>query len=139
MNLAELLQLASTCAMVGVIWLVQLVQYPAFRDVPADGFVPFHRNHCRRITWVVGPLMTVELATALWLTIAGASFPRETQWIVLALTVATWATTGLVQVPLHDALGRGQDKQVVDRLVVTNWLRTGLWTAKGVLLGWVYV
>jgi hypothetical protein len=32
-----------------------------------------------------------------------------------------------------------EDARVLHRLVATNWIRTALWTAKGVLLGWIYV
>ena len=42
----ELAQAASTFAMTGIIWLVQLVQYPGFRRVGAAEFGEFHRHHC---------------------------------------------------------------------------------------------
>ncbi|MEM9735245.1 MAG: hypothetical protein AAF908_01395, partial [Pseudomonadota bacterium] len=44
-----------------------------------------------------------------------------------------WASTFFVQVPLHGKLERGHDATLVRRLVMTNWLRTFLWTARGVL------
>ena len=40
------LQAAATFGMTGLIWLVQLVQYPAFARVGAAEFAAFHRHHC---------------------------------------------------------------------------------------------
>ena len=45
-----------------------------------------------------------------------------------------WVTTALVQVPLHRRLQDGYDRSVVAKLVKSNWLRTGLWTARGALV-----
>lgn len=64
------------------------------------------------------------------------------QWIArdiataagLGLVAAIWATTGLVQVPLHRRLSRGHDPSAIRRLITTNWIRTVLWTGR---LGWL--
>lgn len=46
------------------------------------------------------------------------------------LVAALWASTFLVQIPCHRALGRGWDEAIHRRLVRMNWLRTGLWTTR---------
>jgi hypothetical protein len=44
-----------------------------------------------------------------------------------------------VQGPMHVRLARGYDAELIGRLVATNWLRTIVWTARGVLsLGMIY-
>jgi len=133
----ELAQAASTFAMTGVIWLVQLVQYPGFRRVGAAEFGEFHRHHCAAIGLVVGPLMVVEFLTALLLAAVG-----EPSWfwrIMLGLLLVLWLSTGLWQWPLHSRLAReGAQPDLVRALVRSNWLRTSLWTLRSAGLVWFY-
>lgn len=124
-----LLHAASTWALVGLIWTVQLVQYPSFALVSAPDLGRFHEEHCRRITWVVAPLMGVELVTGL---ILAGTAGSVLIWLGLALIAVNWFCTALVSVPLHNRLN--SDKPRVQRaLVATNWIRTGAWSARGVL------
>lgn len=125
----EMAQAASTFAMTGIIWLVQLVQYPGFRRVGADEFAEFHRHHCTAIGFVVGPLMVVELLTALIL--AGAGEPLWFWRGMLGVLIVIWISTALWQGPLHGRLSReGARPEVIRALVRGNWLRTILWTAR---------
>ena len=129
-----LANMASTLALVGVIWIVQIVHYPLFGRVGADGFARYATEHAGRITYVVAPLMLVELATALLL----LGYRPETVgpravWAGLALVGVVWASTFLLQVPLHGTLGRGFDQVAYERLVLTNWVRTVAWTLRGVV------
>lgn len=85
-----LLHAASTWALIGLIWTVQLVQYPSCALVGAPEIGRFHEEHRRRITWVVTPLMGVELATGLILAgTAGSAWV----WLGLALIAVNWACT----------------------------------------------
>jgi hypothetical protein len=120
---------AATWALVGLIWTVQLVQYPLFADVGPDAFPAFHARHTRQITWVVAPLMLAELATAVLLVARGPASP----WLLASLVplAAVWLSTWLVQVPLHDRLADGFDAAAHGRLVATNWIRTAAWTLRG--------
>ena len=65
MKLVFLAHLVSTLVMVGVIWTVQVVHYPLFAGVGADGWSAYEAAHQSRITLVVGPLMVAELVTNL--------------------------------------------------------------------------
>lgn len=123
---------ASTCAMAGVIWFVQLVHYPAFEFVDPGRFAAFSEYHQRRTTWVVAPLMLVEAASASLLLFLplDAAFAARLGW---ALLVAIWLSTAFVQVPLHRRLGEGWDPATIRRLVRSNALRTALWSARAAL------
>jgi len=133
----EIVQAASTFAMTGVIWMVQLVQYPAFARVGAADFAAFHRHHCSAIGWVVGPLMAAEMLTALLLAYAG-----EPAWFwrpMLAALLVIWLSTALWQGPLHGKLAAmGPQPGLVRQLVRSNWLRTFLWSARSAGLLWFY-
>lgn len=134
----EVAQVASTFAMTGVIWLVQLVQYPSFRRVGAAEFGPFHQHHCRAIAYVVGPLMLVELSTAVLL--AWSASPLWFWRAMLCALLLVWLSTALVQGPLHSRLAReGPRSGLLDALVRGNWLRTVLWTARSAGLVWFCV
>jgi phage terminase large subunit-like protein len=124
----------STLSMVGLIWFVQVVHYPLFAAVPAEAFGAYEASHQRRTTWVVAPLMLTELVTSAAL--AGGfvpGVPKALAYAGLGMVAAVWGVTFLVSVPLHAKLERGKDEAVIRRLVATNWSRTLLWTARGVL------
>lgn len=123
---------AVTWGLVGLIWVVQLVLYPAFARVPAAAFPAYHALHTRAITWVVAPLMILEVATAAWL-VAGGYRPSWFLASLLPLAV-NWASTAFVQVPLHRRLAQAFDAEAHRRLVGTNWVRTAAWTARGLCL-----
>ena len=135
MHLLLFLQVASTCLMVGVILFVQVVHYPLFSRVGREEFVVYEQEHQRLTTFLVAPLMMVELVTALallWYRPAGVDL-----WMVMlgiALLAVIWMSTWLVQVPQHAALATGFQREVQRLLVVGNWWRTVAWSFRGVLV-----
>ncbi len=124
-----------TCGLVGLIWLVQLVHYPSFRFVAPEDFRGFSLFHTTQITWVVAPLMICELLLALRMPFE-PSVSAWISWGSLGLLILIWLSTALLQVPLHGMLASGKESQVIERLVVTNWVRTVAWSLKAGLLGW---
>ncbi len=130
-----LVHLAATWFMVGLIWLVQVVHYPLLAGADPARYTEHQQQHMRRIGWIVGPAMLVEALTAVGLLISEAPWmPTWLAWTNLALLAAIWLSTALVQVPCHGRLLDGFDAACHDRLVRTNWLRTGLWSVRGLLL-----
>jgi hypothetical protein len=126
-----LVHAAVTWGLVGLIWNVQLVQYPAFALVGQAEFAAYHRHHCARITWIVAPLMALELLTAIALLAAppaGLSAPMLA--VGATLLAVNWASTAFVAVPLHGRVS-GRAREVQRRLVATNWIRTAAWSARG--------
>jgi hypothetical protein len=133
--LVFLANFAATWFLCGLIWFVQVVHYPAFCDVGAVAFPPYHARHARRTTAVVVGPMVVELATALLLA------ARPTPWMSpaaawggLALVAVVWASTFALQVPMHRRLGVAFADTAHRRLCATNWIRTAAWTARAILL-----
>lgn len=133
-----LLHAAATLTMFGVILMVQLVHYPLFRYVGTGQYTTYQAEHMRRISWIVGPAMTLELATAVWLVaVPPAGVSTGVVWGGLALVVLIWATTGLIHVPLHARLATGFDAAAHRRLVRLNWVRTVAWTLRAALVLWM--
>ncbi|WP_110887049.1 hypothetical protein [Deinococcus yavapaiensis] len=126
---------AVTWCLVGLIWTIQLVHYPLFDFVGEAGFTAYHTRHSSVISFLVGPLMLLELVTAGWLVLHPPPSVSATPcWIGFALVLVIWASTAFVSVPIHARLGSGFDSGLVSTLVGTNWIRTVAWTARGVLI-----
>ena len=121
-----------TCAfLTGLIWVIQILHYPAFADISTDRFGQFHAAHSRNISFIVGPAMVVELVTALWL---AALAPNPALIANAVGVVGIWLSTFFLSIPLHDKLADRSDALVIQRLVKTNWPRTVLWSARLLLL-----
>jgi hypothetical protein len=132
------MQLFATLYMTGLIWFVQLVHYPMLADVPRDAFVAFERTHQARTLWAVGPMMLLELATAVAMLVARpAGVPAWAPVAGLLLLAVVDGSTALYFGPLHGRLAEGFDESLHRDLVRWNWLRTVGWTARGALLLWV--
>ena len=128
---------ASTFALAGLIWTIQLVHYPAFRYIFEPQFMDFEAFHQRQISWVVVPLMVVELATtAVLLGWRPSGLPLPFTIAGALLVLAIWACTFAVQVPLHNRLAHGYDRVAIDALINSNWIRTVLWSLRAGLLLW---
>ena len=126
--------LGATFYMVGVIWFVQLVHYPLFAEVPDDRFGDYQEKNVRRTTFVVFPGMFVEIVCALLLALDPATEQHfGLNLIAFGLLLGIWASTALLQVPAHTVLGSGFDPEAHTRLVRTNWIRTVLWSIRGIL------
>jgi hypothetical protein len=121
--------------MVGVIWTIQLVHYPLMAMADRHRYRDFQAAHERRISVIVVPVMLTEAATATILTFSpGSPVAPSMAWTGVGLLGLIWASTFLIQVPLHRTLGRGFDAVAHRRLVRSNWLRTAAWTFRGLLM-----
>jgi uncharacterized membrane protein len=124
---------AATWFMTGLIWFVQVVHYPLFDRVGADDSARYCVDNRRLTTFVVVPVMLCEgamSAALVWL------LPATLKTLACggaAMLLAIWLSTALIQLPRHLQLSTGFDAAVHRGLVVSNWLRTILWTARGIL------
>jgi hypothetical protein len=135
--LVLLLQLLTTLAMFGLIWFVQIVHYPLFLRVGEPGFCDYAGLHATRTTYVVAPLMLVELGTSGLLLVPSlrpAAFPSSQAWLGAVLVGVIWASTALLQVPLHNRLQVAFSQEDARRLVATNWVRTIAWSLRAALV-----
>ncbi len=140
-----LVHAAATWFMTGLIWFVQIVHYPLMAGVGTDRWRDYERAHQRRTTFVVAPVMLIELSLAaalaaaptLWPTLFPQSSPARISgslaWSGLALLGLAWLSTFALQVPAHRALESSWTTTLHARLVRTNWVRTAAWSARGVL------
>ena len=128
-------QIVSTLFLTGVIWIIQIVQYPFFSYVRAENFTKYHDDYRFWITPIVAPPMIIELITSIFLLFyPPANIDSKLLWLGLILTLIIWASTFFLQVPLHEKLAAGFDANAHSALVNTNWIRTISWSLRGVLM-----
>jgi hypothetical protein len=122
---------AVSLALAAVLWMVQLVVYPAFRWIEPARFTVWHEGYTGAVTWVVAPLILIQtggVAARFWLLEA-----LEPVWVLeAACTLVAWAVTVFVSVPIHARL-QGElppaaRLAAMHWLVQTNWLRTVCWS-----------
>lgn len=134
-----LAHLVFTLAMVGVMTTVQLVVYPAFREVTEANFSAYVTSHGENI---VRPLILfapaeVLLALAIWIS-APSGTAKTIALLSGLLLVVAWATTGFWYGPLHGRLANEPyDPARIDQLISTNWARTIIWWLRGGLATWL--
>ena len=132
-----LIHAAATWFMTGLVWFVQVVHYPLFAGVGAAEFARYAQSHSQRTTWVVMPVMLIELAATVALLLtppaARAAVPVWMTWAGAGLLAIVWLSTFLLQVPRHEELAAGFQVAAHSRLVATNWIRTAAWTGRGIL------
>lgn len=130
--------IGSTLFMTGVIWFVQIVHYPLFKNIGKSEFLSYEQSHQTRTTFVVAGTMILELTTGFyiaWQPPLSINYP-STLWN-LGLLGVIWASTFLFQVPAHEKLSQDPSHEVMARLVNTNWIRTLAWTARSmIVLSW---
>lgn len=130
-----LAHIASTLFLTGVIWVIQLVQYPFFSHINPESFTKYHDGYRFWITPIVAPAMIIELLTSIFLLFyPPENIDSKLIWSGFSLTIIIWASTFFLQVPLHEKLACGFDSQVIKNLVKTNWLRTIVWSLRSLLV-----
>ena len=121
----------STSLMVGIIWVIQLLHYPAFNFIKESDYVEFQHFHMQRISFIVVPVMILELFTAFMLV-----YYIRSNLLILCMIILLfiWLITFVFFTKLHQSLLDGYDKTIVDKLVTINWSRTILWSLRLIIL-----
>lgn len=86
------------------------------------------------------PVMILEIITAFLMTSlffkTNSSYVYNVNFIAVLLI---WGSTFFLSVPCHSKLNLGYQKEVIEKLVSTNWVRTLLWTARSFFWAWFFV
>lgn len=126
-TLLETIGLSVDAALAMLIWLVQLIIYPAFAQIRTERFCDWHHGYMNAISIVVIPLMLTQAALVSYGLISAFT------WIDAAAAgcmFVAWGVTFTLSVPCHKALQKASNTpELVTRIVATNWFRTIAWTA----------
>lgn len=133
----------ASAMMAGIVWFVQVVHYPLMGRLSPEQGPGYARAHTARTTLIVGPLMLVELVSALWIAfdprLDFESVQAPWRWINIALIALCWIVTFGVSVPCHQRLEKAQSHRTLRVLVLTNWMRVILWSLHMVLAAYILV
>ena len=137
MHFLVIIHAASCFMMTGLIWTIQLVHYPSFYWIEKSAFTDFEVFHSRRISFIVIPVMIIELGSGVLLTLFSG---YQSSWLLnLVGIIIIWLSTFVLSVPCHQKLSQNRDEATIKRLVQTNWPRTILWSVRSVFLFWILV
>ena len=125
-------QLTATAIMTGIIWTVQCVVYPQYFHVAPENFLAYHDYHKWAISPIVVPVMLVEAGLALILFCRYRKAMDLRPWMIVNLATVglLWLSTATLQAPMHLKLEQGWDDTTIRQLIVSNWVRTAIWSAR---------
>ena len=127
----DLLHLLVTFGLFVLIWLIQVLHYPSFNFYEDNKFKEAMIFHQNRISFIVLPLMVLEIFITVWCFFEKINFSTITN---LLIVMGIWLSTFFLQVPAHDKLILKKDSKMIQKLVKSNWIRTILWSLKLVVL-----
>ncbi len=133
MNIILIIHAFACWFMCGLIWLVQVLVYPNFKIVGQNEFQSFHEFHLKRITWIVAPLMVVELGSSIWILFLNQN---SIYWANLFSVILIWGQTAFVNIPSHNRLSFDIEKTKLE-MVSGNWPRTVIWSTRSFFWIWI--
>ena len=115
--------------MVGISLITQFVTYPSFKLIKSSSFSEFHKSYTNKMLFIVAPVMILELISSLFLVIFYVS-DNNTEIGLLITLMLIWFLTFFIIVPIHNKLTLNYNKDLNQKLIKYNGLRTILWIIK---------
>ena len=115
--------------MVGVSLITQFVTYPSFKLIKSSSFSEFHKSYTNKMLFIVAPVMILELISSLLLVIFDVS-DNNIEIGLLIILMLIWFLTFFIIVPIHNKLTINYNKDLNQKLIKYNGLRTILWIIK---------
>ncbi len=125
MELIYNINLFSNIYLIAISIIVQLVVYPSFKNLKKESFITFHKNYTKKMLFIVGPIMFLELLTSLILVI---KFNQSSSSLIPLTFV--WLLTFLLIVPVHNKLSSRFQEIEHKKLINLNFFRTIAWIVK---------
>ena len=116
--------------LLGLILVIHFVHYKSFNFIDIEKFVEFHKFHTKNISFLVIPLMIIEVVISI---IICYFYFSILSLINLSLVALIWITTFLLQVPSHNKLSTGKSIAEIEKLVSGNVFRVYLWFFKAIV------
>ena len=133
-----LVETTATVFMAGVLWTMQLLNYPLLALVGAEAFPGYEAAHNRRFALLVVPGVLAAAAGSIGLVASRPSqVPRWAPACELALLLVVILSTAALQGRQHGELAGGFDQRTLTLLVRSNWIRVAAWSAAGAIALWM--
>ena len=118
--------------MVVVSLITHFVTYPSFKLIKSSLFSEFHKSYTNKMLFIVAPVMILELISSLFLVIFDVS-DNNTEIGLLISLLLIWFLTFFIIVPIHNKLTVNYNKDLNQKLIKYNGLRTIFWIIKLIL------
>ena len=115
--------------MIGISLITHFVTYPSFKLIKSSSFSEFHKSYTNKMLFIVAPVMILELISSLLLVIFDIS-DNHTEIGLLITLILIWLLTFFNIVPIHNKLTVNYNKDLNQKLIKYNGLRTILWIIK---------
>jgi hypothetical protein len=124
--------------MAGVLWTMQILNYPLLRLVDPEAVPEYEQVHNRRFGLVVLPGVAVAAACSIGLLVDRPStVPLWAPVAVGTLLLVVTASTAALQAPQHTRLAMRWNESPHRLLVRSNWIRVAAWSAAGAICLWM--
>jgi len=129
------IQIVCNSYLVSLVFMTQFITYPTFLHIDKDKFSEYHRKYVNNISFIVAPVMIIELLTLSLI----AYFSSEFLIIKsLFLLLVIWLTTLFIMIPSHNRISKSFNIKEIKSLINYNWIRTILWSFKLLVIIFLY-
>ena len=129
------IQIVCNSYLVSLVFMTQFITYPTFLHIDKDKFSEYHRKYVNNISFIVAPVMLIELLTLFLIAYLSSEF-LIVKTLILLLVI--WLTTFFIMIPSHNRISKSFDKKEIINLINYNWVRTILWSLKLLLIIFLY-
>ena len=129
------IQIVCNSYLVSLVFMTQFITYPTFLHIDKDKFSEYHIKYVNNISFIVAPVMLIELLTLLLI----AYFSKDFLIIKsLILLLVIWLTTFFIMIPSHNRISKSFNIKEIKSLINYNWIRTILWSFKLLVIIFLY-
>ena len=129
------IQIVCNSYLVSLVIITQFITYPTFLHINKDKFSVYHRKYVNNISFIVAPVMLIELLTLSLIAYFSGEFLIIKSLILL---LVIWLTTFFIMIPSHNRISKSFNKKEIISLINYNWVRTILWSFKLLLIIFLY-
>ena len=129
------IQIVCNSYLVSLLFMTQFITYPTFLHIDKDKFSEYHRKYVNNISFIVAPVMLIELLTLSLIAYFSSEFLIIKSLILL---LVIWLTTFFIMITSHNRISKSFNKKEIISLINYNWVRTILWSFKLLLIIFLY-
>ena len=129
------IQLVCNSYLVSLVFMTQFITYPTLLNIDKDKFSDYHRKYVNNISFIVAPVMLIELLTLFLIAYLSKDFLIIKSLILL---LVIWLTTFFIMIPSHNRISKSFNIKEIKSLINYNWIRTILWSFKLLVIIFLY-
>jgi len=130
--------LCASVFMTGIIFFIQIVQYPLLHNISTFDFSCYFKKSNYRISWIVYSALVIEIGFAIGLSFLPVRAVMQVPILITyMLLAAATLNTFLIQAPMTQRLQLAFDRELLSKVMFFNGVRLVTWTLRTILLCWI--